>query len=179
MPSTNTKQIIPIMHCFNDDYVIPASVSFLSMLENANPSYFYKLFVLHTDISEPHQNTLHSIVSRFENASLEFIDMSDRFKREFDKMKMKAHYAKEVFYKILAPTIFKKYEYIIITDVDVVFCGDIAEIYAFSYGGGDLMNILQVFLTLIFWKNLCEIPTKRNFLVKKWQSYLSAEDFCV
>ncbi|MGX3097342.1 glycosyltransferase family 8 protein [Helicobacter sp. 23-1046] len=137
MPSNNTKQIIPIMHCFNDDYVIPASVSFVSMLENANPSYSYKLFVLHTDISETHQNTLHSIVSRFENASLEFIDMSDRFKREFDKMKMKAHYAKEMLYKFLAPTIFKKYEYIIITDVDVVFCGDIAEIYHCCYGGGE------------------------------------------
>lgn len=129
MRSNNNKQIIPIMHCFDDDYVIPASVSFLSMLENANPRYFYKLYVLHTDISEKNQNTLNSIVSKFNNADLQFIDMNNKFNDEFDVMKTKAHYSKEILYKLLAPTIFPQYEQIIITDVDVVFCGDIAEIY--------------------------------------------------
>lgn len=129
MRSNNNKQIIPIMHCFDDNYVIPASVSFLSMLENANPRYFYKLYVLHTDISEKNQNTLNSIVSKFNNADLQFIDMNNKFDDEFDVMKTKAHYSKEILYKLLAPTIFPQYEQIIITDVDVVFCGDIAEIY--------------------------------------------------
>lgn len=129
MRSNNNKQIIPIMHCFDDNYVIPASVSFLSMLENANPRYFYKLYVLHTDISEKNQNTLNSIVSKFNNADLQFIDMNNKFDEEFDVMKTKAHYSKEILYKLLAPTIFPQYEQIIITDVDVVFCGDIAEIY--------------------------------------------------
>lgn len=129
MRSNNNKQIIPIMHCFDDNYVIPASVSFLSMLENANPRYFYKLYVLHTDISEKNQNTLNSIVSKFNNADLQFIDMNNKFDDEFDVMKTKAHYSKEFLYKLLAPTIFPQYEQIIITDVDVVFCGDIAEIY--------------------------------------------------
>lgn len=181
MPSTNTKQIIPIMHCFNDDYVIPASVSFLSMLENANPSYFYKLFVLHTDISESHQKTLHSIVSRFDNASLEFIDIDHRFYDEFDKLKTKGHYTKEMFYKILAPQIFPHYNYIIITDVDVVFCGDIAEIYHCCYGGGgrSLMNTLPAFPILTFWIILCKILMERNFLAKSRVSYSLAEGFCV
>lgn len=129
MRSNNNKQIVPIMHCFDDNYVIPASVSFLSMLENANPRYFYKLYVLHTDISEKNQNTLNSIVSKFNNADLQFIDMNNKFNDEFDVMKTKAHYSKEILYKLLAPTIFPQYEQIIITDVDVVFCGDIAEIY--------------------------------------------------
>lgn len=129
MRSNNNKQIIPIMHCFDDNYVIPASVSFLSMLENANPRYFYKLYVLHTDISKKNQNTLNSIVSKFNNADLQFIDMNNKFDDEFDVMKTKAHYSKEILYKLLAPTIFPQYEQIIITDVDVVFCGDIAEIY--------------------------------------------------
>lgn len=129
MRSNNNKQIIPIMHCFDDNYVIPASVSFLSMLENANPRYFYKLYVLHTDISKKNQNTLNSIVSKFNNADLQFIDMNNKFDDEFDVMKTKAHYSKEILYKLLAPTIFPEYEQIIITDVDVVFCGDIAEIY--------------------------------------------------
>jgi len=55
--------------------------------------------------------------------------MNNKFNDEFDVMKTKAHYSKEILYKLLAPTIFPQYEQIIITDVDVVFCGDIAEIY--------------------------------------------------
>lgn len=138
---SDDKQIIPIMHCFDDNYVIPASVSFLSMLENANPRYFYKLYVLHTDISEKNQNTLNSIVSKFNNADLQFIDMNNKFDDEFDTMKNKAHYSKEVLYKLLAPTIFPQYEQLIITDVDVVFCGDIAEIYIICNddGGGGVL----------------------------------------
>lgn len=130
MPSN--KQIIPIMHCFNDNYVIPASVSFLSMLENANPAYFYRLYVLHTDISEQNQNILNSIVAKFKNASLEFVDMNHKFENVFDRFRVKGHYTKEVLYKLLAPSIFPQYEQIVITDVDVVFSGDIADIW----GGG-------------------------------------------
>lgn len=132
MPSN--KSIIPIMHCFNDNYVIPASVSFLSMLENANPEYFYRLYVLHTDISKQNQSILNSIVSKFKNASLEFVDMNHKFENVFDRLKVKGHYAKEVLYKLLATSIFPQYKQIIITDVDVFFSGDIAEIWGGEQG---------------------------------------------
>lgn len=170
MPSN--KSIIPIMHCFNDNYVIPASVSFLSMLENANPAYFYRLYVLHTDISKQNQSILNSVVSKSKNASLEFVDMNHKFENVFDRLKVKGHYAKEVLYKLLAPSIFPQYKQIIITDVDVVFSGDIAEIWG---GGNKAMNISPVFLTLISkvagWKFLCKRLMKRNFLVMRWQDY--------
>ena len=32
------------MHCFDNNYVIPAGVAFYSLLENANPNYFYKIY---------------------------------------------------------------------------------------------------------------------------------------
>lgn len=159
MRSNNNKQIIPIMHCFDDNYVIPASVSFLSMLENANPRYFYKLYVLHTDISEKNQNTLNSIVSKFNNADLQFIDMNNKF----DVMKTKAHYSKEVLYKLLTPTIFPQYEQIIITDVDVVFCGDIAEIY--DEGQFD------EYIAAITYHNVLE-----NFMRNTYETQFSSEE---
>lgn len=123
------------MQCFNDNYVIPACVSFYSMLENANSSHFYKLYVLHTDIKEENQKILHSIVLKFKNASLNFINMNHKFQDLFHKLKIKGHYSKEMLYKILAPSIFPQYDTIIITDVDVVFSGDISQ--CFIQGGGD------------------------------------------
>ena len=123
----NKELVIPVMHCFDDNYAIPASVAFLSMLENANKNYFYKLYVLHSDITLQNQEILMSIVSRFKNASLEFVNMNNKFKDLFEQTNSKGHYTKEMFYKFCAPSLFPQYDRIIITDVDVVYCGDISE----------------------------------------------------
>lgn len=120
------RREIPVMHCFDNNYVIPAAVSFYSMLENADPSYFYKLFVLHSDITVQNQAKLRHLVERFENASIEFIEMQHRFNDTWNSLRNTDHLSKEMLYKILAPEIFPQYDKIIITDVDVVFLGDIA-----------------------------------------------------
>lgn len=118
--------IIPVLHCFNDAYVIPAAVSFYSMLEHADASREYRLYVLHSDISEEHRKKLQETISPFKNATLEFIDMKGRFENLFSDIKFKAHYSKEMFYKFLAPSLFPQYDKMMITDVDVVWMDDIA-----------------------------------------------------
>lgn len=123
------KREIPIMHCFDDNYVIPAAVSFYSMLENANESNFYRLFVLHSDITVQNQTKLRTLVRSFGNADLEFINMEHRFDDIWSTMPNTDHLAKEVLYKLVAPIVFPQYDKLIITDVDVVFLGDIAPSY--------------------------------------------------
>lgn len=123
------RTTIPVMHCFDKNYVIPAAVSFYSMLEHASNAYDYALYVLHSDISEDDQRKLQECISRFKNATLIFIDMAHRFDGVFDALSIKGHYSKEMFYKLIAPDFFGEYEKIIITDVDVVFLGDISDSY--------------------------------------------------
>lgn len=120
---------IPVMHCFDNNYVIPATASFYSMLKYADPSYDYKLFVLHSDITTQNQQMLTNIVNKFPNATLEFIDMSHRFDDVWKTLRLSGHYSKEVLYKLLVASIFPQYDKILITDVDVVFSGDIAPSY--------------------------------------------------
>ncbi|MCM1294001.1 MAG: hypothetical protein NC311_00360 [Muribaculaceae bacterium] len=120
------QPIIPIAHMFDNRYVIPAAAAFLSMLTHANKKYFYKLYVLHTDISHTNQEKLNQIVARFQNASLEFIDMHNKLDDMFAMLGSQAHYSKEVLYKLLLPSLFPQYNKIILTDVDVVYDGDIA-----------------------------------------------------
>lgn len=119
------SEIIPVLHCFNDAYVIPAAVSFYSMLEHADASREYRLYVLHSDISEEHRKKMQETISPFKNATLEFIDMKGRFEDLFSDIKFKAHYSKEMFYKFLAPSLFPQYDKMMITDVDVVWMDDI------------------------------------------------------
>jgi len=131
-----SSYLIPIMHCFDNNYAIPASVSFYSMLENASDKYEYKLYVLNTDITYQNKKLLHDVVNRFKNASLEFINMDNRFEDLWSDIKYSGYYSKEVLYKLLVPSIFKEYNKIIITDVDVVFTGDISDSY-FSFSSDE------------------------------------------
>lgn len=117
---------IPVMHCFDNNYVIPAAVSFYSMLENANPKYFYRLFVLHSDITVQNQQKLTKLVRSFPYADLEFIDMNNQLDDIWNNLANTDHLSREMLYKLIAPEIFPQYDQLIITDVDVVFLGDIS-----------------------------------------------------
>lgn len=121
--------IIPVVHCFDNNYVIPASVAFLSMLEHANKKHQYKLYIMHSDITLENQKKLTSIVNRFANASLEFIDMNNKFNDLFSNTLCQAHYSKEMYYKLCVASLFKQYDYAIITDVDVLYQDDISKEY--------------------------------------------------
>ena len=52
---------IPVLHFFNNKYVIPAAVSFYSMLENADKNYNYILYVGHSDITKENQEKLKNV----------------------------------------------------------------------------------------------------------------------
>ena len=124
------KEIIPIMFCFDNNYVIPAAVAFYSLLEHANKEFFYKLYVLHSDITADNQKLLKQTIDKFSNFSdLEFIDMSHRFENIWQSIRIKGHFSKEVMYKILVASIFPEYSKMVVSDVDVVFLGDISESY--------------------------------------------------
>ena len=120
--------VIPVIHCFNDRYVPPAGVAFLSMLEHANPKHDYRLYVMHTDITSEHQSALTEIVRRFPNATLEFMDMKGaEVAASFRRLGVQGHYSAEVLYKLFIPSRFPQYDKVIVTDVDVLYRGDVSE----------------------------------------------------
>ena len=124
------KQEIPLMFCFDNNYVIPAAVAFYSLLEHANKDYKYTMYVLHTDISYENQEKLQETIKPFSDfAELIFVDMENKFEGLWDRIATKGHFSKEVMYKVLVASIFPKYDKIIVSDVDVVFLNDISQSY--------------------------------------------------
>jgi len=118
--------IIPIMHCFDHNYVIPGAVAFYSLLKNSDPNHTYEIWVLHNGISSEDQIKLKETISPFRNASINFLDMHNRFEDLFSQAVHTGHYSKESLYKFIAPSIFTQYEKIMIADVDVVYLNDIS-----------------------------------------------------
>jgi len=124
------KTEIPIMFCFDKNYVIPAAVTFYSILEHANKEYDYHFYVLHSDINKVQQKKLKETIKEFQDiVTLDFINMEHRFEDIWNKIYQGGHFSKEVTYKILIASIFPQYEKIIVTDVDVVFLGDLSPSY--------------------------------------------------
>ena len=140
--------IIPIMLCHDNNYVIPSAVAIHSLLEKANRDIFYKIYVLHSDVTQRNQKKLYKEVTKFNNASIKFINIGNRFDNLFSKTRAKAHYSKEMYYKLIACSIFPQYDKLVITDVDVVFLGDISKSYTeFVYlAGVKMLNKMDFFL---------------------------------
>lgn len=131
---------IPIFFTFDENYVIAAAVAFYSLLKHSAPGYYYRLYVLQTSISASSRQSLNTLVRKFPNASLEFIDVS-RYDDDESIRQRKSHYSKEIYYKLIAADIFPQYDRILCSDVDVVFTGDVSASYflfpdeSFYYAG--------------------------------------------
>ena len=120
-------------------------------MENSDNHYFYRFYVLHSNITEDNIARLKETIYKFENAALEFLNMNNRFDELFKKTKTKAHYSKEIYYKYLVPELFNQYNSIIVSDVDVVFTGDISQDYL-KYSAND-----KIYLSA------CKVLWKKNY----------------
>ena len=125
MPSKKSMQTIPVFFTFDRYYVVAAEVAIHSLLKHASAQYEYRLYILHPNLTERQQRRLHTVVGRFPNATLEFIN-TRQLETKYPGLQDKNHFSKDIFYKLTAAELFPQYDRIICTDVDVVFTGDIS-----------------------------------------------------
>lgn len=128
-------QTIPIFYTYDNNYVIPSAVAFESLLDNAKENIFYKMYVLHTDISQENQQKLIELVSKHKNATLEFINIEELAKnikisdKAFTHQQHGTIFTKDCFFRCIPSLIpeFDCYDKIIYSDVDIVVVDDISE----------------------------------------------------
>lgn len=126
-------QTIPIFFTFNRNFIVPAAVAFYSLLKNADKQYFYKMYVLHSDITEKQKKKLQKVLVSFKTySSLVFVNVEKYHDSEWSTLNSKQHYSKEIYNKLILDLVFPQYDRIICSDVDVVFEGDISKSY-FSF----------------------------------------------
>lgn len=118
---------IPVFFTFDKNYVLAAKVAIHSMLVHASKDYKYELYILHTSLDDNDYRNIRSVTEDF-NAGIHFINVSE-YEKKIEGLHGKAHYSKEIFYKLIAADIFPEYDRILCTDVDVVFTGDISEVF--------------------------------------------------
>lgn len=120
------KPAIPIIHCFDHNYVLQAAVCFYSLLEHASPQRTYLIEVVGNGLTDGDKALLVGIVSKFPQAKISFMDSPEI---ELPALPKDGNISKDVFYKLLAANLFPQYSRVVIADVDVVYQGDIAEVF--------------------------------------------------
>ena len=122
--------IIPIFHCFDHNYVIPAAVCFQTLLEHAKrPDTRYDIYVVGSDLTDEDKSLLTRIVQKFPQGTLTFLDPAPA--RDFiNELKASGHwcaeYTADLFYKLSVPELLPNEDIVVLADVDVVYEDDIA-----------------------------------------------------
>lgn len=131
---------IPIVFATNENYAPYAGVTITSLVENSSKDFFYDIYVFYTDLSEDTINRFHRMNGK--NFSVTCKDVNAYIDREL--LYENFHFSKEMYYRILIPTILEQYKKVIYLDCDMVVLGDIAELYQTDLKGYVLAGVNDI-----------------------------------
>lgn len=119
--------IVPIMFSYSgsEDMIIPLGVCLTSLLEHANITTFYDIFILHTNLKEQYKNVINKLKTIYINCNISYLDVNDAFSNLFVRNGL----ATATYYKLLAPELITKYDKIIVSDIDIIFRSDLSNMY--------------------------------------------------
>lgn len=109
----------------NDKWAPFTAVTIASIMSNTKSKVLF--FVLFSELSDKRVTEINSLLKKFVNAEIEYISID---KKDLQKFFVGIPYvSNDTFSKILFPKIKNNIERAIYTDVDVVFKGDVAELF--------------------------------------------------
>lgn len=124
---TNTNKEIPIFFATDDNYAPFLAVCLKSMLDKASKDYFYKIYVLTTNLAPEYQEGVKK--SCTPNSSIEFISLKNELDKIQDLFHLRDYYSKETYYRFFIPDLFPNYEKVLYVDCDIIFRDDVSKLY--------------------------------------------------
>ena len=117
---------IPVVFCFDSRIILGASVAIKSLIDCAKDTTTYDIRIFHSDINLKDQKNISKLTENTRhNIAFHYIN-PDIFK---NAPKNKGSWTEIVYYRLLIPEILKEYNKVIYSDVDVLFRGDLEELY--------------------------------------------------
>lgn len=119
--------IIPIVFCFDSNWLLAAGVCITSLLENAKQDTFYDIFILYGENSKEviTQSNLSELADRYSHCKITFRSVGNTFDNAFEIRGI----TNSTYYRLLIPEIIPEYDKIMYHDVDVIFRADLSDIY--------------------------------------------------
>lgn len=119
------RNIVPIAFCFDPTMELAAGVCITSLMENASPTTFYDIYILHSDTYLFKDSKINELLNVYKNCKITYRSVGSIFENAFEIRGISL----ATYYRLLIPEIIPEYDKIIYSDVDVIFRNDLSEIY--------------------------------------------------
>lgn len=127
--------MIPIFFAVDDNYAAFLSVAIISLLENSNKNKFYKIHIIHDNMSYENINKIKSLETS--NSSIDFYSINNKldFINDIKDNRLRPDiFTLTIYFRLFIPEMFKEYDKAIYIDSDVVLNSDISELYDIPLG---------------------------------------------
>lgn len=126
------KAEIPIFFACDEGFVKYTMVSMKSIMENADRSRKYHIYILHMGITEATQAKVLAMAD--EEFEIDFVDVTDKMKSIADKLPIRDYYSNTTYFRLFIPDMFPQYRKALYIDSDTIVVGNIAELYDHKLG---------------------------------------------
>ncbi len=126
------SSLIPVFFACDDAYVKFMMVTMRSLIDHASPEYEYRLYVLHTDITDLNQSKVKTMET--ENVKITFCDVSKELSKIEKKISIRDYYSSTTYYRIFIANLFPQYNKVLYIDSDTILLDDIAKLYQYRLG---------------------------------------------
>ena len=129
---------IPVVFCFDSRIILGASVAIKSLIDSAKEDTCYDIRVFHSDLDINNQKNITTITENTKHQiSFHYIN-PEIFKNAPHNNKS---WTELVYYRLLTPNIIKNYDKVIYADVDMLFKGDLQEVYNLDLTGYEIAAV--------------------------------------
>ena len=135
-------KIIPIVFATNNAYVPFLDIAILSLLAKRSNDVYYDIYVFETDLCESYIKKLEA--HRGVNYRVNTINLKAKLKN--NEFTVRAHYSKEMYYRILIPELLYHYDKVLYLDCDIVIRKDVLSLFNINiadYAIGAIHNALN------------------------------------
>lgn len=126
------KAEIPIFFACDEGFVKYTMVSMKSIMENADRSRKYHIYILHMGITKAIQVKVLAMAD--EEFAIDFVDVTDKMRSIADKLPIRDYYSNTTYFRLFIPDMFPQYRKALYIDSDTIVVGNIAELYDHKLG---------------------------------------------
>ena len=125
------KRIMPIVFATNNAYAPFLDVALLSLIEHMSANIFYDIYIFETDLAWTYIKKLEA--HKGSNYRVNCVNL--KAKLQGNEFMTRAHYSKEMYYRILIPELLYHYSKVLYLDCDIVINRDISDLYDINLKG--------------------------------------------
>ncbi len=119
--------IIPIVFAFDDNYAMPASIAIQSLLDSKHKNTEYEIIVFHDGLKKATIKKMEKI------CHIRWIKVDKNLLKDVPI----GWSGLSTYYRLLIADLLPEYDRVLWSDVDVLFCGDLSDIYLIDMADAD------------------------------------------